>query len=585
MKLLKRMMERMRWFSFLVIVVSLFCAGGAGLYAQINFGTTSDVAFGTWFDPETMEVKNAETQLHSYIRFNGSAFKKLNVFTELEAGQTQRLYNKDVLEWGDGFQQFFTDGLTNPFSYFIGLPTIGHFSINIQDPYVTTLFGFKYVKLPRHDNALWMTVDGDWDAGYGGTGGFLLFRPGAKLQKIGDIRFNASIAPNKSADRAGNQYGFLGIVTAQYKTHTLDFQYNGAYGKAGYDTIFDQIYEADYILGYSGKVGPVGIKANGLVNLWGEEKVALMVDGKDYEYKKRYSPPQSDVGAVDPDANALENMAGAVQAIYSINRQVQTLAGYKFRGSQASLMYVKQDGGDEHIQDQLGDRNVQQAYVDVTVKPMNTVTLHAAVGAEFAFIQDGLYKPYPGWDNMRIYVNPSFDLNLSRLIHINNSKVSAYAELNFRTAEEDWVRRGNWESNFFVPKVGLKLEVGALNKLVRGAELICGFDNQAQNYFRHSYIGIVKLPESLNVELGAVVRTPNFGMDESKNPFGFFFGVNKKLKAIGKPIVYGQFLWKANPYKGFTDGQNYLDLDGDLLYDPDRGQSEAAIRTGLRWEL
>lgn len=581
--------KKIRCFSLLV--VSLLCTGGVGLYAQTSFGTTTDLGFETWFNPETMEATSAGTKTHSYIRFNGVAFNKVSLFMELEAGANQALYNEaDELEWNEGFQQFFTDGLTNPLYYFAGQPSFGHVRLNIQDPYVSTELGYKYTKLPRHENALWMTVDGDWDAGYNSTGGFALFKLGSKLQKIGNIRLNAFIAPNKSADRAGNQYGFLGVASAQYKTHTLDFQYNGGYGST-VETVFDEIYEADYILGYSGKVGTVGIKANGLVNIWGAKREEFIVPGATdadpdtiVPYRKPYSPPSSDVGSVDSEAELLENMAGAVQVAYNFGRKVQTLAGYRFRGSQANLMYVKHADGDEHIKDQLGNRNTQQAYVDVTVKPVSALSLHGQAGAEFVFIKDGIWKPYPGWDNVRLYVNPSVDYNLTSLTHVT-SKASLYAELNFRTAEEDWVKRGTWESNFYAPKIGFKMEIGALNSVIRGAELICGFDNQDEKYFRHSYIGIVKLPESFNVELGAIVRTANQNVVESKNPFGFFFAVNKKLSNFGHPSVYAQFLWKANPYKGFSDGQQYLDLDGYLLYSPDNSQDAAALRCGLRWEF
>jgi hypothetical protein len=582
--------KRMRFLLKKLLVFSLFCVGGAGVYAQTTFGTTTDLGFETWFNPETMEAQSAGTKTHSYIRFNGTAFNKVSLFMELEAGANQALYNKnDELEWNEGFQQFFTDGLTNPLYYFMGQPSIGHVKLSIQDPYVSTELGYKYVKLPRHENALWMTVDDSWDAGYNSTGGFALFKLGSKLQKIGDIRLNAFIAPNRSADRAGTQYGFIGDVSAQYKTHTLDVQYNGGYGSS-FDTIFEEIYEADYILGYSGKVGAVGIKANGLVNLWGAKREEFTIPATDITpeiivpYRKPYSPASSDVGNVDSEAELMENMAGAVQVAYSFSRQVQAFAGYRFRGSQANLMYVKHADGDEHIKDQLGNRNTQQGYVDVTVKPISALSIHGQAGAEFAFIKDGLWKPYPGWDNVRLYVNPSVDYNLTSLTRVT-SKVSLYAELNFRTAEEDWVKRGTWESNFYAPKIGFKMEIGALNDVFRGAELICGFDNQDENYFRHSYIGIVKLPQSFNVELGAIVRTANQNVEESKNPFGFFFGANKKLSNIGRPSAYAQFLWKANPYKSFTDGQQYLDLDGYLLYGLDNNQDSAALRCGLRWEF
>ena len=57
-------------------------------------------------------------------------------------------------------------------------------------------------------------------------------------------------------------------------------------------------------------------------------------------------------------------------------------------------------------------------------------------------------------------------------------------------------------------------------------------------------------------------------------------------KVPQKPILYTQLVWNMDPYKGFGDGQENLNLDG---YVTDAGVGNyagfGAFRVALRWDI
>ena len=59
-----------------------------------------------------------------------------------------------------------------------------------------------------------------------------------------------------------------------------------------------------------------------------------------------------------------------------------------------------------------------------------------------------------------------------------------------------------------------------------------------------------------------------------------------KLPIPQKPVLYTQFLWNMDPYKGFGDGQDNLDMDG-YVTGPGVGDyaGEGAFRIALRWDF
>ena len=70
------------------------------------------------------------------------------------------------------------------------------------------------------------------------------------------------------------------------------------------------------------------------------------------------------------------------------------------------------------------------------------------------------------------------------------------------------------------------------------------------------------------------------------NAFGLAIGAHKKLTILNKPWAYLQFIYNVDPYKGFSDGHQNLNLDGYNL-DAGVGSSEnaAAIRLGVYWDF
>ena len=68
--------------------------------------------------------------------------------------------------------------------------------------------------------------------------------------------------------------------------------------------------------------------------------------------------------------------------------------------------------------------------------------------------------------------------------------------------------------------------------------------------------------------------------------YGFFVGANMKLNIPQKPVLYTQFVWNMDPYKGFGDGQDFINYDG---YTIDSGVENyagaGAFRVALRWDF
>jgi len=562
-----------------------------GAQQQIRFGMNYSLGFENQFDSETWENNGAWLQSKGLMRFQAEAWNVLHVTTEVSMNERWiNIYSKDSSSWSDGLQHFAVDFPSNPVSYLLGPLSLDYMKLVFQNPYVVTEMGFKYAKLPHHQNALWTTVDGEWEAGYDSTGGYLHLSTGSRLNHIGPVRFRAALMPNKSADRAGNQYGMLGWAAFQFMGHTLDFQYNGAYGRDkningnddGWLTIFDEIYETDLILGYNSTVAGLNIQANFLYNLWGAEKV---IEAGGIEKRRLYTPPSSDVSNVLPEAYK-ENFAGAIRLFYDLNkvRAGRLAVGYRLRGSQANMMYVEQ-GSDshDHITDQLGGRNTQHAYVDYTLPGfLRGFNSGVYAGSEFILFGDGRYQPYNP-NNMKIEVNPWLDYNL-REIRLN-ARVWVYANMDIHTDHK--VKRGDAESPFLLEKLGVRVETGSLSREVRSVEVFAGFDNQEENYWYNSYLATVRLINNLNIQGGFMLRIPHSGVEENKNPVGAFAGVNYRLPILTRPMLYAQFLWNMNPYKSMTDGVHIYDMDGYLTagYVRNNYNGLAAIRLGLRWEM
>ena len=548
-------------------------AGAAALMAQaggssgLKFATWSMLGFQTKFTVgEAMAPESAGLNLNSYWKFSGNATPNMPVFMEVQlAAQSgmDNIYKKGSKEWKDGLLNTLVDTIADPILYYnggdINNTHLGHFIAGFENDYVTFKTGFKNANMPKRTSAIWTPIE-NWNAGYGVGGGYSYLETGNAVSEwfkdIAGVKVKAAIAPNKTADRIGTQYGFLAWTSAEFAGHTVDLQYNGAYGYT-FDTIFDEIYEADLVVGYTGKIGPVTAKANYVLNGYGAKKVNDTT-------KAYYTPANLGVAVKDVADNAIDNMAANVQFAYGDDMMDATV-GFRFRGAQANLLYVEKPG------DQLGDLNHMRAWVDFNYKfaygnaginPYMTTKLVKADG-EKASIEFGA-KLFGGYD---------FDV----------AKVDAYANGTFKTQQPEGTKP------FTIGDIGLKVSTPLV---MNGLSLAIGYDPANADADFITGIFELGLPEGINAQAGLGIRAAkNDSKAYEGKELGWFIGANMKLKALQAPVFYTQLVWNMDAYKSFGDGQDALKYDGYTLdYDVGAGNDNAyigsgAFRVGLRWEI
>ena len=556
-----------------------------------------------------MDLDSVGIGLKSYWKFSGYAVDKVPIYIEVALAENEgfnNIYAKDstnnvTLSAKDGLKNLFTDLIFDPLYWLGGQKSstpdnavgatgwsyLGHFKTGFETDWVNWTTGYKYAKLSPHTNVSWITVDKEWEAGYDEVGGFNIFELGSALRNIGDVvTLNATIAPNRSADRAGNQYGMYAFVTAQTPVGYFDVQYNGAYGKT-FDTIFGHIYETDLIFGYKGTFGPVTVKLNGLYNMYGDGD--LSIEDHTKIVKNYYIPSTSDVGAVTPDGSFTDNSASNIQISYTADMFDVTL-GFRHRGTQANMMYVE-EGADDHtnISDQLGSTNTMKFWLDANVKPIDMLSIGAVVGAEKALDTEELKGDAKSL--MKLNIEPKVTVSLTDVIGIDSS-VDAYGKMYAYTNDAGKFDRGTEDgAAFILGEAGLQYNMGAINDVIGGINVKYGFDNgnddDACSQLFNTLLAEVKLPLGITAQAGFGLRTANGKAADPVAPFGAFLGAWKKLDTIlQKPIVYAQFVYNMDPYMDFGDGQEQFNLDGYTL---DNGVSNyegaAAIRLAMRWEI
>lgn len=560
-------------------------AGAAALMASaggdsaLKFASWSMLGFQTKMTlGDTTELASAGLNLKSYWKVSGEAVPHMPLYIEVAVAEQDgftNLYEKDVKEWKDGLSNLLVDTIFDPIYYYGGQASeatyLGHFKAGFSSDYVEYVTGYKYAKLPPHTNVSWTTIDQEWEAGYQKVGGFSQFSLGATasetIKEATGVKINAVVAPNRSADRAGGRYGMYAYATAEFAGQYVDFQYNGAYGTE-FDTLFDTVYEADFILGYKGAFGPVTVLANGLLNMYGSEKVSET-------NKSLYSPSTSDVGLVnDAPENMIDNFAANVQVQFS-NDFIDATAAYRARGVQANMMYVE-EGKDDHtnISDQLGDLNTQKIWANVNYKGgiFN-------VGVE-PYVIMNLNK-----DAKLFYVAADADKESMEIggklfgaANLDVVSFDAYANVKYISGlDED-------AEAFTMGDCGIKVSTPLV---LNGLSLTYGYDNDDANAVFHTAIFELGLPLDINAQAGFGLRTAkeDSTVYEGKE-FGFFVGANKKLNIPQKPVVYTQFVYNMDPYKAFGDGQDNLNLDG---YVTDNGVANyvdaAAFRVAIKWDI
>ena len=600
-------------------------AGAAALMAQAGAGSSglkyvswSMLGFQTKFDTVDTKKKNAAgveltkddkgldsagINLKSYWKMTGNAVPNMPVFFEIAVaeqdgfnnlyqegawGKTRDVTGKvtgsekaaPVLPWKNGLTNFLVDTIFDPV-YFLdgqsaGATALGHFKAGFENDWVTYTTGYKYAKLPPHTNVNWTTVTDNWDAGYNSTGGYSYIATGnAVTEWFNDLlgaKIKAAVAPNKTADRAGNQYGMYAWASAEFAGQYVDLQYNGAYGKS-FDSIFGHIYETDVILGYQGKFGPVTAKVNGLMNMYGDGDLVVT---DNVVYKTKYTPSSSDVGAVDSSAPFVDNMAANVNVTYS-DDYIDATIGWRVRGNQANMMYVKQADGSTPISDQLGYKNTMKAWLNFNYK--------------FAYGNAGI-EPYmvTTWNkDAKVSMANKDQVEVGGKLFggydFDVVKFDAYANAKFLTAGTGTDKDGKAVENAFsVGDIGLKVSTPLV---LNGLALVVGYDPADKDADFITGIFELGLPAGINAQAGMGYRVAKADsvVYEGKE-LGFFVGANMKLNIPQKPILYTQFVWGMDPYKGFGDGQDNINYDGYTLGDGAADYANAgAFRVALRWDI
>ncbi|MBC6713045.1 glycogen-binding domain-containing protein [Treponema sp. Marseille-Q3903] len=509
-------------------------------------------------------------------------------------------------------------------------PFLGHLKFGWNTPYVNYTTGYVYAKLPSRSEITWATIADNWDAGYKHIGGFSLFENGAKLQQIGDNTLKVGINLNKSADRKGENYGSYAFATFDTGAWKFDAQWNTMYGK---DYQFFQPVENDIILGAKGKISVVSLAVQGLIAIHNKSTEDLL--GADYAHAgdwwkaADYFGYSTDVFYRSGKFDGIENIAANVKAGYK-NDMFSVDAEYRLRGMEASMLYVRNnhDDADLRLRDMLGNPNSQSLTLKFGAKPMDALSigLKATMDTELKHYDisktsdaDFLSKVKHcwangyanGWEEAVLYdkagaefgFDPSVTYQLTDLLGFKSS-VNAYAKTKYAAyraiGESKDKKYGASDSKFLFNYAGIAFNAENLNDTISGLDVYYGLDNSNSELLFNTLIAQVKLPYDITVSGGIGIRSikgtaagknfKNTKKDEL-NPFGIALGVAKKLSVIKSPIVYAQFAWNMDIYKGFGEGQDALNLNGANLggygYTAavDKYNGAGALRVGMRWDF
>ena len=617
-------------------------AGAAALMAQANAGS-SGCRFMTWSmigaqgkfitegkaDPtkKGMDLDTVEFGAKSYMKFTGDAVPGMPVFVEIAAAEAglddsaiallkKNEYGENTVEFKDAFVDFINNTIASPIATLSkandqagGNPTrgdnpyLGHLKMGITTDYVEVLTGFNYAKPSTHQAIIWKTVDGDsWDAGYNHAGGFLQISNGAAIREIGGAKLNVTIAPNKSADRKGTKFGMFNYATLDVAGITADIQYNNIFDG---DAFFKDVVEQDIIFGAKGMVGPVALAGQGLVAIHTKEFTTTNDNAQDYfGYSTDVFWRTKDFG--------LKNLAGTVKATYS-DDLVDATFQYRLRGAQASMLFLRENHDDSvwTLSDTLGRLNSQRVDLSATLKAIYGVdlSLNASADMRLAKLSDEDYATMAtcwSWyptdhyfryeDGMEFEFKPAAKVSLLDLVGFD-ATVDAYTTLNLTTMTNPYAGDAEFvyeasDSAFLMKNVGVKVGFGALNDVITGIDVIYGLDNSDSKLAFNTLLTQVKFPKNFNADLGLGLRSVK-GTEAAEgynadalNAFGFSVGVSKKIEKLQKPVIYGQFVFNMDPYKGFGDGQEQFNLDGYVLGDGVKDfDGEAACRVGIRWDI
>ncbi|WP_294427846.1 hypothetical protein [uncultured Treponema sp.] len=584
---------------------------------NVEFHTWTNIGFqNQWSTVESdsdgyknkVSEESAGLGFKSYWKFSGNVTPNVPIFLELATAENEtftNLYQKDVLSWHDGFRDLWL-GFFDPIAYANDatsadqsddskeLSYLGHFKFGFSFPWVKYTMGWKYAGLPGHTNVNWTTVDQEWEAGYEAAGGFAHLETGDRVTSYisdltgGNVRLNAALAPNRTADRKGHRYGLYSWLSATlFNNHYLDFQYNGAYGNTN-ERAFDDIVETDLIAGYKGSFGPVTLKLNGLANFYGNSRSTT-----DSKRVVRYDPDSPDVAGVDWDPeNKLDNLAGNANLTFDW-APFHVVLGTRFRGYQAHMLYVKEGYQEEEQENQLsrqlGPVNTHRIFADIGYSVTNDFSLGVVPYVQKNLTKDEEHSFYKDVDNIELVVRPRFFYDLSGAFG-RKASIDGYIEGSYMSADADKYIRGDQTKNAILSEAGLRFvprnDVSVIYGFNGNPKHGVYYASAVQNYALHSLLASFDVPQGVTLMAGAGVRQAYSGVkdfaDTGISPWGFAFGAKKVIDRTWNVTLHGEFSYNFDPFAGFgsMSGKFFL-RDYVLDRNNDWSANLAKLRIGV----
>lgn len=630
------------------------------LGTQSNFktqGAVDKTKKGFDFDSQSVGLK-------SYNKLTGNALPGVPFYVEIAlaereiedyTGEKKVTYvakKTDSNDWEidpvDGLKQLGSDLLSNPVAYLANTndntaasagpgsnPFLGHLKFGFDTAWVKYYTGFNYAKMEVRQPVIWKTVDGNWDAGYNHVGGFASFSTGDKINNLfadSGVTLDAGFIPNKTADRKGTKYGYIGWLGASMLNGdvVVDLQSNGAYDGT---LIFDDPVEHDFIVGAKAKFADLGLKVAAQALFATHQKSSADLEKDGASSVADWSGYSTDIWYRNTE-NGLQNLAGNVQLSYEDSDKVWG-AGveYRMRGAQASLLYVRQnhDDGTFDLSNMLGVANSQRVAVngyynneDIGLNiglnasvemPLEKIGMTDEVGNGWVdeSINKGIkwynerfsgnYEPLYGIESgMEVAVTPTVAYTL------DDMTFTAYGDLYYKNYK---VEKGSYisekydcsDSEFAFKRAGLTFNWKNIGDVVKALDVNYGYDDSNSQRMFNTLVGQVTLPMSMKASVAFGLRTVKSTeagktfVEEKNNPFAFAVGFSKQFTKLAKPTFYTQFCYNMDPYKHFGDGQDQLNLDRANVngsykkevvgcIDPvDWYDGRGAFRVGIRWDI
>lgn len=630
------------------------------LGTQSNFktqGVVDKTKKGFDFDNQTLGLR-------SYNKLTGNALPGVPFYVEIALAERDledyRGDGKEVSyvakktgsnDWEidpvDGLKQLGSDLLSNPVAYLANTndntaasagpgsnPFLGHLKFGFDTAWVKYYTGFNYAKMEVRQPVIWKTVDGNWDAGYYHVGGFASFSTGDKINNLfadSGVTLDAGFIPNKTADRKGTKYGYIGWLGASMLNGdvVVDLQSNGAYDGT---LIFDDPVEHDFIVGAKAKFADLGLKVAAQALFATHQKSSADLEADGASCVADWSGYSTDIWYRNTE-NGLQNLAGNVQLSYEDSDKVWG-AGveYRMRGAQASLLYVRQnhDDGTFDLSNMLGVANSQRVAVngyynneDIGLNiglnasvemPLEKIGMKDKVAAGWKAELDkisswyndrysGNYEPLYGIESgMEVAVTPTVAYTL------DDMTFTAYGDLyykNYKVEKDSYIseKYGCSDNEFAFKRAGLTFNWKNIGDVVKALDVNYGYDDSNGARMFNTLVGQVTLPMSMKASVAFGLRTVKSTeagkgfVEEENNPFAFAVGFSKQFTKLAKPTFYTQFCYNMDPYKHFGDGQDQLNLDranvngslekeGEGCIDPvDWYDGRGAFRVGIRWDI